>query len=458
MWFFLNLLIESTIVPLELVFEHRLYLPSVGFSLVAVCTLVDGLGYLFAKRPAKDLAVVSTCGFVVLFSILTLLTFSRNEAWQDRVTIYQDAVQKAPNHPRSHANLAVAYAQAGQYEQSIHEAELAYELGRGFLETYAVAANAVLGSLMKLGRFDEATKRAEDFLKNPPEHFNGGALTDFFLNLAQAYLVRGDLRQAYSAAIKAFEYAPQKGNSTHQTRLVQGVLSAILEASAVKQVDLNQDGVNDPGDSSIKTWMAKDFLERGEREQARFLLALASRENPEDMEALRLLEGMKRDDERNMAQIIKENTKQQYSSAPFSRFNASMALAYLARTPDRSASLRNMGEKLLDYALEIQPGVADAHLLKAYYLHDRKEIDPAIAATERALALDPDYAKAWLALGYFRMELNEFPAALSALSKRPRTLSRLPPAPERPRRHHRHRAESCLFNRSKLKGCQNRAS
>ncbi len=61
--------------------------------------------------------------------------------------------------------------------------------------------------------------------------------------------------------------------------------------------------------------------------------------------------------------------------------------------------------------------MADAHLLKAYYLHDRKEIEPAIAAIQRALALDPDYAKAWLALGYFRMELNEFPAALSAFRK-----------------------------------------
>ena len=427
-WYFLNLLIESSIVPLELVFEHRLYLPSVGFSVVVVCALVDGLAYLFARRPAKDLAVISTCGFALLFSILTLLTFSRNEAWRDRVTIYQDAAQKAPTHPRSHANLAVAYAQAGQYEQSVREAELAYELGQGFLETHAVAVNAAVGSLMKLERYDEAIDRAENFLNNPPEHFNGGALMDFFMNLAQAYSVRGDLRGAYSAALKAFEYAPQKTNSTYQTRLVQGVLAAILVASAEQQVDLNQDGVNDPGDLSIKTWMAKDFLERGEREQARFLLALASRENPEDVEAIRFLEEMKRDDERNMAQIIKENTKQHYSSAPFSRFNASMALAYLGRAPNRSASLHNMGEKMLDYALGIQPGAADAHLLKGYYLHDRKDIESAIQSTQRALALDPHYAKAWLALGYFRMELNEFPAALSAFK---RGLELYPGCPQR---------------------------
>ncbi|MEK6195728.1 MAG: hypothetical protein N2F24_16055, partial [Deltaproteobacteria bacterium] len=36
LWFFLNLAIESTVIPLELVFEHRLYLPSVGFYLACL--------------------------------------------------------------------------------------------------------------------------------------------------------------------------------------------------------------------------------------------------------------------------------------------------------------------------------------------------------------------------------------------------------------------------------------
>ena len=417
MWFLLNLLIESTIVPLELVFEHRLYLPSVGFTLAVVCALVDALAYLFAKRPEKDLAILGSCGFALLFSVLTLLTFSRNEAWRNTITIYQDAVQKAPNHPRSHTNLAVAYAQAELYEESVREAELAFNLGRENLETSIVAANAVLGSLLKAGRFEDGIKRAEDFLMNLPERFDGGGLAEFHLNLTQAYLKLGHLEKAYSTAMQGLRYAHQKRNATYETRFFEGLLIAILKESADKHVDLNQDGVNDPGESSIKNWIAKEFLERGEREEAKYLLTLASSENPEDMETIRLLEGIKREDELNYAQISKENMRQKYQSSPFSRFNASMALAHLARRDNTPPALRSLGEKLLDYALEIQPGVADAHLLKAYYLHDRKELDPAIAAILRALALDPDYAKAWLALGYFRMELNEFPAALSAFRK-----------------------------------------
>ena len=39
-FFFLNMVIESSVVPLELVFEHRLYLPSIGFFL-AVVGIID---------------------------------------------------------------------------------------------------------------------------------------------------------------------------------------------------------------------------------------------------------------------------------------------------------------------------------------------------------------------------------------------------------------------------------
>jgi hypothetical protein len=44
-WFFLNLLMESTIFPLELKFEHRLYLPSVGFYLTLVV-----IGFILTKN------------------------------------------------------------------------------------------------------------------------------------------------------------------------------------------------------------------------------------------------------------------------------------------------------------------------------------------------------------------------------------------------------------------------
>lgn len=416
-WFGLNLLIESSIVPLELIFEHRLYLPSVGLILTFACALVGALRFLLTKQTLRDFRIITCSVLALLISVLTLLTFSRNEAWRDIITIYQDAVLKAPNNPRAHANLAVAYGMAGHYEQSMNEAELAIAVGREHHENWVVAANAILGSLNGLGRCAEAVERGEQLLQSRPSRFKGDFLPSLYLNLAEANLSCGQLEGAYAATLKSLEWTQQKRRGPADLRLIERMFLMILKESAKMQVDLNQDNAFDPGESSIKVWIARELLARGEREEARRLFTLASRENPDDAEAVRFLEGINREDALNHAQAVKENTKQQYSSLPFSRFNAFMALAYRARTPDMPVFLRNAGEKLLNYALEIHPGAADAHLLKAYYLHDRKEIEPAIAATERALALDPNYAKAWLALGFFQMELNQFQTAVTAFRK-----------------------------------------
>jgi hypothetical protein len=47
LWFLLNLVIESSIVPLELIFEHRLYLPSIGFYIALVAGLVSAHSTFF---------------------------------------------------------------------------------------------------------------------------------------------------------------------------------------------------------------------------------------------------------------------------------------------------------------------------------------------------------------------------------------------------------------------------
>ena len=130
MWFFLNLVIESTIVPLELVFEHRLYLPSVGFCLSAVIIFVLIAGHARRRLSQADFVKISWSFFAIIMSCLTLMTFQRNEAWQDAVTINHDAVSKAPNHHRAHANYAVALLRASRFEEAIKEADLAIQLGQ----------------------------------------------------------------------------------------------------------------------------------------------------------------------------------------------------------------------------------------------------------------------------------------------------------------------------------------
>jgi len=99
-WFFLQLAITSTVLNLELAFEHRVYLASAGPVLVVVMLFVRFLSYSFRIR----------CAWVLIFALLLGWgSYQRNQVWYDQVRLYKDAVQKAPGKPRNQGNLGVAY-------------------------------------------------------------------------------------------------------------------------------------------------------------------------------------------------------------------------------------------------------------------------------------------------------------------------------------------------------------
>jgi tetratricopeptide (TPR) repeat protein len=90
-WFLLALSIEQSVLPLDLVFEHRLYLPSFGWLLLAA-TWLDRLAVL--ARRAR---------WVVLATPLLLLalgTWQRNVAWQEPARLFADEAGNAPDSSR----------------------------------------------------------------------------------------------------------------------------------------------------------------------------------------------------------------------------------------------------------------------------------------------------------------------------------------------------------------------
>ena len=106
-WFLGNLVIESTVVPLELVFEHRLYLP-------ATFLFLSGTTLLFTLfRPGPWLAR-ATC--LLLACLLAFWTWQRNQAWATSITLWSDVVAKSPGLARGYNNLGVAYHEARDFK------------------------------------------------------------------------------------------------------------------------------------------------------------------------------------------------------------------------------------------------------------------------------------------------------------------------------------------------------
>lgn len=127
-------------------FEHRLYLPSFGLFLSFTAIAAVVLRYAFKKLPEADYAKVF-CSVLILFACCSaMLTFLRNEDWEDIATIHHDCAVKAPQHPRANGNYANTLIHIGEYQEAIKYAEKALTLGKQGLECYGLAANAIVTS------------------------------------------------------------------------------------------------------------------------------------------------------------------------------------------------------------------------------------------------------------------------------------------------------------------------
>ena len=116
-WFFIFLLIESSIIPIaDVIFEHRAYLPSFGLILAFAYLL-----FVLAKKVhLKGLYAV----FALIIIVLSIFTYARNEIWKDEIALWKDAANKFPKNSRTHLNLGAIYAEKGMCDEAITELEL----------------------------------------------------------------------------------------------------------------------------------------------------------------------------------------------------------------------------------------------------------------------------------------------------------------------------------------------
>ena len=133
-WFFLQLLPISLIPRNDLLSERNLYLPSIGLFLAIVA-----LGALSTQRFSTVLprpgifrfASMGLAAMVVL--VLCFFTYQRNQLYQDRLSLWSDAVFKSPAKARPHNNLGYAYALRDDWDLAIEEFRTAVKLDPDYL-------------------------------------------------------------------------------------------------------------------------------------------------------------------------------------------------------------------------------------------------------------------------------------------------------------------------------------
>jgi tetratricopeptide (TPR) repeat protein len=111
-FFFTALLIECSIIPIpNVIFEHRMYLPSVGFFI-----FISSIPFYFVKGKNAQAVIVI---MFLLIPLLSFLTVSRNNVWKTDLSLWSDVMKKSPHKTRPLNNYGNAIMAEGKHAESI---------------------------------------------------------------------------------------------------------------------------------------------------------------------------------------------------------------------------------------------------------------------------------------------------------------------------------------------------
>ena len=257
LFFLAGHLIESTFMPLELVYEHRNYLPSFGL----IFALFYYLAHLGEKKEKMVIAYASMVTMILLFAMNTHL---RVMDWSTNVRFYLTEVQFHPNSPRANYEAGKVYGQLiemGEGDLESHYKQAVYFFTRstqlrnnsisGLFGNYLAAidtdhkvdqawideikfrlANRPIQAVstiwlsnmincIKENKCSADTLQLKDMINAALENQNASNTRKarlYSISADYSYIIDKDLKQAISMAKNAIDYNP--GEAKHRLMLI----------------------------------------------------------------------------------------------------------------------------------------------------------------------------------------------------------------------------------------------
>jgi tetratricopeptide (TPR) repeat protein len=231
LWFFITLSVESSIIPIrDVIFEHRVYLPSAGLFIATAAGISAIIGKFGDRLPSLKKNLI--LGTIIVIAALALATYARNGVWKDEVTLWRDVVAKSPGKTRPLYNLGEAYFARGQFNEGIQayqdavrvkpdDTEAHYNLGVAYTKVgrindamneyliaisldpnNALAHNNLGSAFLEKGRHSEAVREFRAAIRIMPDY--AGA----HLNLGSALMLTGQNNEALEHLMTAAALDP----------------------------------------------------------------------------------------------------------------------------------------------------------------------------------------------------------------------------------------------------------
>lgn len=204
-WFFVTLSIESSIIPIiDVMFEHRIYLPMSGALITITAAIMFGADKFEHRLSTKPIV---NALFISVILLLALATFKRNAVWADDLTLWRDAYSKSPNKSRVANNYAGALILRGKGESALPLLIASIEREPGYYAAWNNLARAYKQMPFLKGYY----RSGFDML------LQGGEVNPVYVskwfsnaqnNLAIAYQLQNDIPKAIDSYTKALEMNP----------------------------------------------------------------------------------------------------------------------------------------------------------------------------------------------------------------------------------------------------------
>jgi len=206
-WFYLTLSVESGIIPIkDVIFEHRVYLPSAGIALAAVTGLVLLSRWLSSKLLFSLMAI--------LLVGLAAATIKRNMVWQSPIAVWEDIVAKSPNKLRPYYNLGCEYAKNDDMASAIKYFQQSIKIK----ETQPECHNNLGSAYIRTERMDEALYHIQRALELNPSYSMA------YFNLGLVYAYKGQSKDAVNSIEKAIELDPKNHEFKSKLELLKQYL------------------------------------------------------------------------------------------------------------------------------------------------------------------------------------------------------------------------------------------
>jgi Tfp pilus assembly protein PilF len=253
LWFFVTMLVESTFLPLEMMFDHRMYLPCI--FLIGAC-----ISYITDKFYGRNrrVLIASFCAIIIACGAMTGI---RGKVWQNEITLWSDVLKKYPDDPRAHHQLAHGYFVERQYDKAFEACNAGLKIDPNHRHLLLAAGNIydVFGLInkaqsyykkalensdptidihthmkalinlaavyMDLGEF----KKAEELLKSYEIYYTGEGI--YFFSLGKAL----QKQDKHSDAVKKYLFAIEKGLNTG--KVYANVVKSYISMADIKSAE-----------------------------------------------------------------------------------------------------------------------------------------------------------------------------------------------------------------------------